>query len=670
MSVPECSESGQWHLEPGPATFQWMTKDAAAQETVFTLTDEADLISDSRSPASTLLKCPDCHRSYSNMKQLEMHQRQHSKENHTSDLESARFPSHLLKAHSCGLCQKRLWSSVHLDAHIKTMHTNEKPVSSAEFQCSQCPVLSFPNNAKLLIHVEQEHAFQCPADCSEHFPNTNQLAKHFYKVHNDGCVMENGDDGVLKQERGVLNVTQTVTSKSPKVNSQLRVFPTELDMNQHSNLRSNRRSDPKKQSDGQFQMPSLEEMLKMEIVTPPDDDCIMEVLAIIPGGKNPYSKSLRNDSMSTEIDSENGDEDSQFSSDIEFSNRKRLGKHKAVTLLRNEKHLKHAKKSYKNKKIVYNGVHSSTVKEFRCPQCPKTYSIPDSVQRHCRTVHSIPIFTCKPCVEIFTSVESKQIHKAKMHTNKFFPDTSVSSMSEESEPESESGMRCPWCERSYDVKSSLRSHCKKVHGKKVFICRECPALYHSPDERKIHMERDHMDSTSIDEEMELSQKEISDTSIKNSSTSFSYQPLDCEFGCDICQIEFETETDLQAHRDEHHPFKCPLCVRRYKFSKGLRHHFRHHHHSNALLYICNQCSVAFVKETLMKNHICTKSKTVNDDDLLESRSDSPVFHGFEQNDILKTKQDESLQLKQIISGLGDIPMHENMHVKIVEEITL
>merc|ERR1719219_885539 len=70
----------------------------------------------------------------------------------------------------------------------------------------------------------------------------------------------------------------------------------------------------------------------------------------------------------------------------------------------------------KNDRPTGGGTTSDAV--YKCPKCPKTYNIAESLRKHCRKNHNkLSICFCHHCPKVFTTVSQRDAHVDKTHPN-------------------------------------------------------------------------------------------------------------------------------------------------------------------------------------------------------------------------------------------------------------
>lgn len=284
------------------------------------------------------------------------------------------------------------------------------------FRCDSCTEV-FASNEDLLLHVESSHAFQCP-QCPLLFETTSSLSSHHSKEHaateEDGSnemEVETYDDPVEALQGGG-DYTSSIPSSSDMVvvpdssqelaeSSSPQVCPddTTFDLDWTRFGTGDFRPQPQYPN---FDLPTMEEMLEMEIVYP-DPSQIAELLFDgIPaqdcyyGGARPESAS---EAVSSDDEEEGRDDDDDVSGQAE-EEEEEFGCRRCDRVFQAKSDL---------------SVHLLDVHPFRCPTCEKCYGVGDSLRKHCRTTHGLAVSTCGECMMAFADHEAKVAHFIEVH---------------------------------------------------------------------------------------------------------------------------------------------------------------------------------------------------------------------------------------------------------------
>ncbi|TRY77973.1 hypothetical protein TCAL_06914 [Tigriopus californicus] len=463
--------------------------------------------------------------------------------------------THLLASHPCvrvfpcGLCQEPLFSSAHLKAHMR-MHTKEKPLGQQrpqDFKCEHCAQYGLNTNEKLLSHVEQCHAFQCPS-CPLHFPTAMVLTRHYRQMHfqRHKAVLKDSqvyipatkvsiqlpgkcifcpaseifvtakafDQHVLENHPYKCPLCPKMVKHSTSIRKHFKthhikhravfcrhcvsVFTNEKDCEIHNQLCQG--LDPKRLN--AFKIPSLEELQRIEISTPDPDDFVAEVITEIPAvfeegpcdgdygdiEDMPVDEYLDPSARFEPPDAPKADDQAEANEESESQpeeEEEEEGSHPC----------KNCDEEFDSEPELLE--HIVDNHPFTCPACHRPYKAYDSLRKHCRVMHeNLYIAVCKICVLVFTDAESKQSHQRRVHKQSSAIETPKrqtngqsrailgrSSSTDSSEP----CFTCPYCDKTYFVADSLRKHSKVVHGKVCVSCVYCGLSFTSIEERKVHL---------------------------------------------------------------------------------------------------------------------------------------------------------------------------------------
>ena len=192
---------------------------------------------------------------------------------------------------------------------------------------------------------------------------------------------------------------------------------------------------------------------------------------------------------------------------------------------------------------------------------------------------------------------------------------------------------CLYCASTYKVGSDCRKHSRRVHNVSSAVCQFCPGVFRTLRLRDAHVADCHKEE---EQEMEAAStttlkkaspspgskttqasSSSTTTTLKKASPSpgsktapppasssyYSHDDADDLF-CDMCQLTLASPEEKRLHVDALHPYKCPECPKRYKYSRGCRKHYQEHHNSQGQIYPCRACRTCFSDEDEFRRHLC------------------------------------------------------------------
>ena len=236
--------------------------------------------------------------------------------------------------------------------------------------------MTFSTNEDLLHHVESSHAFQCPLCPTLFFNSTTAMAEHQSKAHKEeeeeilpgdeeteerGQEVEAGDQDQPVEEEDVAeddqmnDHDQSVAILDWTGNKDL---PSETSCQESASYVNMEEED---EATDVFELPTMEEMLAMDIVRPDPSEIIETLFVGIPA----------QDNIPEEM--EDGDEDEN------------------------------------------SGESDKEDKAFSCPVCDREYTFVDSIRKHVRAVHDSTISTCGECFLVFLDPADKTRHSLAVH---------------------------------------------------------------------------------------------------------------------------------------------------------------------------------------------------------------------------------------------------------------
>lgn len=189
-----------------------------------------------------------------------------------------------------------------------------------------------------------------------------------------------------------------------------------------------------------------------------------------------------------------------------------------------------------------NLIHLNIRKSWKCSHCENTeFSNRISLSQHMFSFHNLSHIRCPDCDQAFTSESQLQAHKKDLKCN-------ARKATESDYEESDSGVKCTLCNRSYKTKkewithyfnhhkfnkicdvcgvqlstyASLKNHKKTIHEKiKAFQCTECPKKFSAKHTLEFHL-----------------------------NTHSGIKP----YGCKFCSFKASDRSSISKHQKKLHP---------------------------------------------------------------------------------------------------------------------
>ena len=220
-----------------------------------------------------------------------------------------------------------------------------------------------------------------------------------------------------------------------------------------------------------------------------------------------------------------------------------------------------------------------SLSQWSCNLCSATFAWKKDLVQHASTVHDDRHYKCEQCDKRFSSEENLKIH-AKNHSK-------VKSFS------------CPECSKAFVYKTKLKAH-MLVHTRrdKSFGCEQCAATFVRKASLVMHVKRAH--------EAPLVCKTCG-VKIRGSVASLRKHMLNVrgekyKYECDICDKEFETSYELQAHKKSHaNSYQCNVCGKVFNWKGSYKQHMERH--SDVPKYDCPQCGKGFYTKDSVQKHV-------------------------------------------------------------------
>ena len=201
---------------------------------------------------------------------------------------------------------------------------------------------------------------------------------------------------------------------------------------------------------------------------------------------------------------------------------------------------------------TYENISKQVSEDFKCIQCPISFSSNSHLDRHVESEHYQLTYTCDLCDDQFKRMDNLMRHK-KTHDTQ-----------DESEIQT---YDCEICNKSFGRKDALIRHKKTAHevSNDKFTCNECGKQFTRPS----HLNR-HMTVHQVEVNMEVS--------------------------CEFCDKAFAQKGNLQRHLRTRNSTNCSECGENFCNVKSLSMHKNDVHvHAE-----CDQCGNKFERKYL--NH--------------------------------------------------------------------
>ncbi len=446
-------------------------------------------------------------------------------------MEDAGWARQCMKPYQCGLCFKTVWSSMHLKAHLY-QHTNEKLVGAggggATIRCDYCGV-GYLSNEKLLSHVEETHAFQCP-DCPRHFQTAGIMASHFTKAH------------LTKELACCTRCGQCFKSREALAK---HVRDTHGALNGHSALGLGSASPLRETTRPMTASPSR--TVPFSCTSP----SMARVIAS-PTSKTPSGKVVVKDLVAAKCPS-------QVS--ISLPGKCTFCQSQA-TFRTSQEFDAHVQESH----------------PFKCPLCNKMVKLVTSIRKHFRKYHeeTRPHF-CRSCTQVFCSEKRAASHRPCWKNRIRQPPEATSSPST-----SQSSLLEVETFQSYNQLSWLL-----LSGDTIEEIIFGDAVPNANGEAKEENDSEDMSVDGVETEVSVTSHPLDGGGAPDGD---GYSDGG-NFHCKLCDDAFDSREEMLSHVSETHPFDCPVCERPYRGWSSVRKHCRLRH--GQTVTVCKTCALVF-----------------------------------------------------------------------------
>lgn len=230
--------------------------------------------------------------------------------------------------------------------------------------------------------------------------------------------------------------------------------------------------------------------------------------------------------------------------------------------------------------------------KITCKECNETFRDRFHLHRHRRKVHTAPeerdSFVCDVC--------SKELSTAMALTNHKRTHLPAE------EREKFKTFKCTDCDKAFETKTQLNSHCKYLHTeRKAGICEICAKSFSKKESLRYHYAAVHSNGVKFD--CHICNKSYS---IKDNLRAH-IKKRHKEAGSFVCDACGKESPNLTAHRDHikrvhtgERSYKCDYCPKAFKSPLALKEHTATH--TGGALYRCEFCGKTYNSNSNMYNH--------------------------------------------------------------------
>ncbi|KAH3727517.1 zinc finger protein 271-like [Dreissena polymorpha] len=232
--------------------------------------------------------------------------------------------------------------------------------------------------------------------------------------------------------------------------------------------------------------------------------------------------------------------------------------------------------------VQHQKIHQNRGRQFKCPECPASYSYKCHLTRHLMIHTGDKPYKCKFCGKAFNR-NAHLVRHRKIHL------------------EGEKEFKCHQCGFAFYEKSDLQRHIRSHEGNRPYKCDFCPQTFVWKRYLYKHLISLHKEEGKVfcqkcciafDSNEELAQHEAS------------HDKKALTHSCSVCGEEFHFKYRLDEHMYQHTGEKahaCDQCTERFVSRKELDRHKTVH--AQALHFSCNTCEKTFTALNELQDHL-------------------------------------------------------------------
>ncbi|CAL8093690.1 unnamed protein product [Orchesella dallaii] len=243
--------------------------------------------------------------------------------------------------------------------------------------------------------------------------------------------------------------------------------------------------------------------------------------------------------------------------------------------------------------------------KWKCTQCSKAFTDPDSFKSHC--LHDHKMLSCDKCSKFFINESRLKSHKVRHHGEKKNSELELSQCPHcsfstkricnlnkhlrEIHWEVTSGLKtkdqkrrkCNQCDRTFEDMEDFKKHCVNDH--QMLKCKHCPILFPTLKRLRSHERRHHSNNHQLQRKfLQCPRCSYNCKTIMNFnrhvrdvhwdvSSAIKSKGLMKSRKCSQCQLSFRDLDKLWKHcREDHQMVQCRKCPKVFPTVPGLRMH--------------------------------------------------------------------------------------------------
>ncbi|XP_063438084.1 PR domain zinc finger protein 5-like isoform X2 [Mytilus trossulus] len=223
--------------------------------------------------------------------------------------------------------------------------------------------------------------------------------------------------------------------------------------------------------------------------------------------------------------------------------------------------------------------------KFRCPLCPKIYTVGTSLRHHLKDAHKESRICCLVCRKFYDSEFDYNQHMGNHH---------------QTVKKKVSPFSCKKCGKTFEQLYHLKRHNRYFHnavGER--ICKLCLKICKDKEEYQEHIKEHEWDKPNMcsfcrvpfPSKAEL-EEHVRDTHDKG-----------VRYMCEVCGFQASCALDMKHHKYEHDdsmPHTCEVCGKGFTLKSKLKSHMINH--QDEMPFVCEVCGKKFKRRSTLRSH--------------------------------------------------------------------